>query len=287
MARQAGPSARSRRLTMVLTQLRVAAGLTRADLAKAVGMSPSKITRIESMESGIYEKDLIRLLDFYQVIGERRGEILELVRHAQERGWLRTYSNDAFPEVWQAWIDFEAEATGIFNYEPSMIPGLLQTPEYAKAIIQATTSGLSDSDVDRLVASRMSRQVRLSHAHPLKVHVIIEESVLMRPFGDGHARVRQLLHLASFATHPNVQIQILPIEAGLHRALYGPFAILEFGDNTKLIHLEAATSGTFLDEEDQINAYRQAWDKLRELAYNAEKSTKLISVIAAQAHEKN
>jgi transcriptional regulator with XRE-family HTH domain len=287
MARQAGPSARSRRLTMVLTQLRVAAGLTRADLAKAVGMSPSKITRIESMESGIYERDLQLLLDFYQVTGERRGELLELVRHAQERGWLRTYSNDAFPEDWQAWIDFEADATGVFNYEPSMIPGLLQTPEYAKAIIQATTSGLSAFDIDRLVASRMARQVRLSHAHPLKLHAIIEEGALMRPFGDAHARVRQLLHLASFAAHPNVQIQILPIEAGLHRALYGPFAILEFGDNTRLIHLEAATSGTFLDEEDQIKFYKQTWDELRELAYNTEKSTKLISVIVAQAHEKN
>ena len=137
--------------------------------------------------------------------------------------------------MWQTWIDFEAEATGILNYEPSMIPGLLQTSEYAKAIIQATTSGLSDSDVDRLVASRMARQVRLSHSHPLKVHVIVEESALMRPFGDGHARVRQLLHLASFVAHPNVQIQVLPIEAGLHRALYGPFVILEFGDDTRLI----------------------------------------------------
>jgi transcriptional regulator with XRE-family HTH domain len=201
---------------MVLIQLRAAAGLTRADLAKAVGMSPSKITRIETMESGIYEKDLLLLLDFYQVTAEQREELLELVRHAQERGWLRTYSNDAFPEDWQTWIDFETEATGIFNYEPLMIPGLLQTPEYAKAIIQATTAGLSASDIDRLVASRIARQVRLSHARPLKLHVIIEEGALMRPLSDAHVRVRQLLHLASFATHPNVQIQILPIEAGLH-----------------------------------------------------------------------
>lgn len=183
-----------------------------------------------------FTKKLLLLLDFYQVAGGRRGELLELARHAQERGWLRTYSNDAFPEDWQTWIYFEADATGVFNCEPSMIPDLLQTPEYAKAIIQAAASGLSDSDVERLVASRMARQVRLSHAHPLKLHVIIEEGALMRPFGDAHARVRQLLHLASFAAHPNVQIQVLPIEAGLHRALYGPFAILKFGDNTRLIH---------------------------------------------------
>ena len=119
------------------------------------------------MESGIYEKDLLLLLDFYQVTAQQREELLELVRDAQERGWLRTYSNDAFPEDWQTWIDFETEATGIFNYEPLMIPGLLQTPEYAKAIIQATTAGLSASDIDRLVASRIARQVRLKRT-PVK-----------------------------------------------------------------------------------------------------------------------
>jgi hypothetical protein len=133
----------------------------------------------------------------------------------------------------------------------------------------------------------MARQVRLTHSHPLRLHVIIETSVLVRPFGDAHAQVRQLRHLADLATHSNISIQVLPIEVGLHRALYSPFATLEFRDRTRLVHLEAATAGIFLDEDEHVEAYTHIWNQLTALAYNVEKSVDFISAIANQMHERN
>jgi transcriptional regulator with XRE-family HTH domain len=271
---------------MILARLRSEAGLTRAELAKAVAMSPSKITRIETLESGIYEKDLLKLLDFYQITGEERGELLNLVRDAKQPGWLQVYGNDAFPEEWQTWTELESDAVAVFNYETLLIPGLLQTPDYARAIIRATTPDLSDSEIDKLVASRMARQVRLSHSQPLELHVIIEKGALMRPFGDVRLQVDQLRHLTDFATRQNILIQVLPSEVGLHRALYGPFVTLEFRDRTRLVHLEAATSGVFLDEPKHVEAYTQIWDQLSGLAYNMEKSVDFISVITNQMREK-
>src|SRR5262249_45069203 len=161
--RRPGPSVRSRRLVMLLSKLRVERGLNRGDLAKAVGMSPSKITRIESMESGIYNDDLLRLLDFYHISGSRRVELLDLSRHAEERAWLSSAQDTNLPEDWQAWVDLEAEASAIFSYQLLVIPGLLQTAEYARAIIQTTGVNPSPSDVDKLVTTRMTRQTRLDH----------------------------------------------------------------------------------------------------------------------------
>jgi transcriptional regulator with XRE-family HTH domain len=287
MARQPGPSVRSRRLVMLLARLRVDSGLSRADLAKSVGMSPSKITRIESMEIGIYRHDLLRLLDFYQIAESGRIELLDLLSHAEERGWLRLRGDVDLPDDWQTWVDFEADATVILNYEPLRIPGFLQTPDYARAIIQSTNSDLSDAEVDKLVTSRIARQVRLSHAHPLKLHAIIEENALTRPFCDTQSQVRQLRHLADFATYPNVLIQVLPIGAGLHSALNGSFVILEYGNKTRLVHLEDKVTIVYLDEEEQIEMYTQTWDELCALAYNPEKSVDSISAIAAQVDRKN
>jgi transcriptional regulator with XRE-family HTH domain len=271
---------------MVLAKLRTAAGLSRADLAKAVAMSASKIGRIENLESGIYRDDIERLLDFYEISSPRRVELLDLARHTEERGWLWMRGGQGLSEDWQTWIDLEAEASKIFNYQPLMIPGLLQTPDYARAIIQATGLNLSEVEVDASVSSRMARQTRLNQTSPMKLHALIEESVLMRPCGDADAWMRQLRHLIDSATRPNIAIQVLPIDSGLHSALNGSFVILEYKDKTKLVHLEGKVSNLFLDEDEQIQAYAQTWAELQELACDAEKSVKLISAIAARQHGK-
>jgi hypothetical protein len=120
----------------------------------------------------------------------------------------------------------------------------------------------------------------------VKLHAMIEESVLRRPCGDADAQVRQLRHLVDSATRPNIVIQVLPIEAGLHSALNGSFIILEYKDKTKLVHLEGKVSNLFLDEDEQIQAYTQTWAELQELACDTEKSIELISAIAARLHRK-
>lgn len=142
---------------MTLRKLRVAAGLSSAEVAKAIGKSPSKISRVETAENGIYLDDIEKLLDLYRITDSRRVKILDIVHHAEERGWLLMHGDDTFPEDWQTWTDLESDATAILNYEPLAIPGLLQTPDYARAVIRIADRDLTDATVDALIASRVPR----------------------------------------------------------------------------------------------------------------------------------
>ncbi|MDQ3764838.1 MAG: helix-turn-helix domain-containing protein [Actinomycetota bacterium] len=288
MARRAGqPTARSWLLAILLRKLRVAAVLSNAEVAKATGMPSSRISRIEAAEYGIYRDALEKLLDLYQVSRSHRVLLLDIARHAEERGWLQMHSDATLPEDWQAWTELEAGATEVFNYETLLIPGLLQTPEYARAIIREINSDLSESEIDKLTTSRIARQALLSRAHPFNLHVIIEESALRRPVGHADAWVRQLQHLISSATHPNILIRVVPTDAGAHAGLHGPFVILDYGDDIRLVHLENKTTNLFLDEEEQIEVYTQIWNRLEAVAYNVEKSVDFISAIATQESREN
>jgi len=287
MAQRAGqPSVRSRAIAAALRARRINAGLNVGDVAKATGMDASKITRVEKMNGGIYRDQFEKLLDLYNVIGSDRDDMLNDFHDAEKRAWLRLRSDRTLPENWQAWAELEADATSANNYEASTIPGLLQTAEYARLVIQGAAPSLSDSEVDRLVASRMARQIRLSQARPLKLHAIIDERVLMRLFGDADVQARQLRHLVESALRPNVVIQILPIKTGPHSALYGPFVILEYADKTKLVHIELASLTLFLDEDNHIAIYTRSWDELTKRSHDPDESIKLISTLANRKYGK-
>lgn len=271
MARRSGPSVRSRRLAITLRKLRRATGLTGADVAKAVDMSASKISRVESAESGIYLDDIEKLLDFYRVTKRQRVELLDLARNAEQRGLLRM-NNANLPEDWQTWVDFEEEANSLLNYEPLVIPGLLQTSEYARELIRATGYALSDDQVDALVTSRMARQGLLSRSTPLMLHAIIDQSAVERPFADNAAWRRQIRHLVDAAEHPNITVQVHPTAAGLHTGLSGPFVILGYDDEPSLVLLENKVSSLFIDEEEQIEVFEQAWSDLSKRAFGPAKT---------------
>jgi transcriptional regulator with XRE-family HTH domain len=282
LARQVGPSFLSRQLAMELRKLRMAAGLTQAQVAQAVGMSGSKIGKQEKGKIGIYLKDLHKLLDLYQVTDQRRIELLDAARHIKERGALYVYGSQKLPEGWQTLIDFETEASAILIYQPLVIPGLLQTPEYARAIIQATGVDLSEAEIHGLVSNRMSRQELLSRANPVKLHAILDQGVLTRPFGRTPDLIRQLHYLLEAADRSNITIQIVPTDAGLHTGLNGPFNMLKYDEKPSLVHLESKISNLVLDEEEQIKVYARTWDELCALAYNMEESVDFISAIATR-----
>ncbi|MGQ0839563.1 helix-turn-helix domain-containing protein [Actinokineospora sp.] len=275
MPRRAGLSVRSRRIAFELRKLRVASGMSCAELAKSVDMSGSKVSRFETCESGIYFDDVEKLLDFFDVGAERRAFLLDLARHAAQRGWLRVHGAQ-LPDDWQTWIDLEAEASALFSYQPLMIPGLLQSTEYARAIIRATGPALSDDQVDLLISSRMSRQGLLSRSRPLRLDAIIEEGVLTRPIGDAEALARQLRNLADSAARPNVTVRVLPTAAGLHSGLYGPFVIMDYDDEASLVLLENKVSNLLLDEQEHIDAYSRSWDGLAKLALDEDESIEVI-----------
>lgn len=248
-------------------------------VGEAVGMSGSKISRIESSEIGVYLDDLEKLLDCYKVARKQRVELLDLARHAEQRGLLRM-NNQNLPEDWQTWADFEDEASSLLNYEPLMIPGLLQTPEYARSIISATGHGLTDTQVDALVASRMARQGLLSRNTPLKLSVIIEQSVLERPFHDHGAHRRQIRHLIDAGERPNITVRVVPTDAELHGGLNGPFVILEYDDDPSLVLLENKVASLFIDEDEQIEVFEATWAALRRLAYTVEETLDYLKGLA-------
>ncbi|WP_433267918.1 helix-turn-helix domain-containing protein [Actinosynnema sp. CS-041913] len=279
MARRSGRSVRSRRLAYVLRKLRAATGLSTDAAGDAVGMSGSKISRIETSGIGIYLDDLEKLLDLYDVTRAERAELLDLARHAEERGLLRI-NNENLPEDWQTWADFEDEASTLLNYEPLGIPGLLQTAEYAQALIRATGHALSEGEIDALVASRLARRCLLSRSEPLRLHTIIEQAALERPFGEPGAHARQIRHIADTAQMPNVTVQVIPTEASLHAGLSGPFVILEYDDDPSLILLENKITSLFLDEYDQIETFEMAWDAIVKLAYSVEETAEFLKRLA-------
>ncbi|GAA1976129.1 helix-turn-helix transcriptional regulator [Amycolatopsis minnesotensis] len=281
MSRRAGPSVKSRRLAILLRRLRAASGLSAAEVSRQTEMSASKVNRMENAEIGFYLDDLEKILDFYRVSARRRVEIMDIARHAEQRGWLRMTAPN-MPADWQTWVDFEDEASGIQDYAPLMIPGLLQTPEYAKAIIQATGNGLSPDEVDARVASRMARQGVLSRSEPLRLRVILNESILEQPFASPGAQARQLRRLADSAGQDHVTIQVVPREAGLHPGFVGGFTILEYDDEASLVLLENTVSSLFLDEEEHIDVYTQAWATLGELSHGPDESVELIAAAAAR-----
>ncbi|WP_258347707.1 helix-turn-helix domain-containing protein [Saccharopolyspora gregorii] len=271
MPRRAGPSARSRRLARSLRRIRAERGLSAAEVAKALGMSGSKINRVETCEIGIYLDDLERLLDYYRLPAERRVELLDIARHAEQRSWLRT-RNAHFPADWQTWSDFEDEATGLRQYEPLTIPGLLQTPEYARSVIAATGGALSGDEVDDLVAHRMARQQLLSRRSPFNLHVILEECVLVRNFHTHGCGARQLRHIAHEAERENVIVQIVPANVGIHAGMAGAFILLDYGQDPCSVWLEQLVSSLFLDDEEHVEMYQATWENLVHVALDPEQS---------------
>lgn len=279
MARRAGPSVKSRRMAILLRRLRAASGLSAAEVSRQTELSPSKVNRMENAEIGFYMDDLEKLLDFYRVSAKRRVEIMDIARHAEQRGWLRMNTPN-LPSDWQTWVDFEAEASCLRQYEPLMIPGLLQTPEYAKAIIEATGHGLSADEMDALVTSRMARQSLLTKSNPLELKVIIDESVLGRPFGRHGALARQLRRLVDTAGQEHITVQLLPTEAGLHPGLVGSFLVVEYDTEASLVLLENKVASLFLDEPEHIEVYTQSWAKLVDLAHGPDESVELLTAAA-------
>ncbi|WP_158848528.1 helix-turn-helix domain-containing protein [Saccharothrix deserti] len=271
MPRRSEASVRSRRLAITLRKLRRATGMTGADVAKAVEMSASKISRVESAESGIYLDDVEKLLDFYGVTKKQRVYLLDLARHAEQRGLLRV-NNAHFPEDWQTWADFEDEASALLNYKPLTIPGLLQTTEYARQIIWATGHGLDEDQIETLVSSRMARQGLLTRSNPLQLHAIIEQAVFDRPFGDPHVYSRQIRHIVDMSEMPNITVQVMPTEAGLHPGLNGAFVILKYDDDPSLVLLENKIASHFLDEPNQIELFEDTWGVLRDVAFSVEET---------------
>lgn len=248
-------------------------------MAKTLGVSASKISRIETGNSGMQIEDVAALLGFYQVPDPKREELLDLLRRRNHKGWWERQAG--LPHLWRTLIDFENKAAKIHNYEYAIVPGLLQTAEYGAAMIRATDITLSDAELDNLVASRMARQTLLTRANPPAFFATVHEVALRMPAGGPGVMKRQLQHLLTMTERPNVELRLVPMDAGAHVGLRGPFVMLEFVEEPALVFVENQNTGLFLEDEADTLAYRVALTNILNVALATDATADLIASIAA------
>ncbi|WP_324290535.1 helix-turn-helix transcriptional regulator [Streptomyces sp. H27-H5] len=284
------PTVRRRRLGAKLRALR--AELTLEEVAeRSDGLFVySKLSRIETAKSPAKAKDIDALLDLYVTLGrevsdELRAALLTLTKEGAQRGWWHSYRGVLTP-VYEDLISLEAEAESVSSWQLGVIPGLLQTGEYAREIIRATAmSEAVEARVDALVEVRLARQAVLTREDPLALWAIVAEQALRSTSeGDGVMH-EQLGRLLAMGKRPNVNVQVLPANAPLHVGQLGSFTVLGFGPHADLdvVHTEGLTSALYVEEREQVAAHRDAWQRLTSAALSVEASAELITEIRKNA----
>ena len=280
------PSVRARRLAAEIRRLREVARLTGEEAAIRLGWSPSKISRIETGRSQVTVSDLRRLLDLYRVPGPRRDRLIELARTAEQRGWWDAYA-DTLSQGYSAVIALEAVAESVRQYDPSMMPGLLQTEAYMEEIVRSSLLVEPPGVVPQRVEVRLTRQALLTRDEdPLDLTAVLDEAALRRRVGGPTVMREQLLHLAEMAVHPNITLHVLPFAKGSHPAMTGGFMILRFPGaiESGVVYLENMTSDIFVEREDEVHHYSLAFDRLRKMAFEPQQSIAMITEIADQTN---
>lgn len=272
------PTVRRRRLAAELRRLRTLAEVTQQHAAAHLGCTQAKIGRFETAKRTPSLADVSMLLDFYEVEGVEREHLITLVRDARKRGWWHSYS-DVLPEWYETYVGLEAEASSIHTYESEVIPGLLQTREYAYAVTKATLIRAKESEIDRRVELRMQRQQRVTGSDPLELWVVIGEAALRRTVGGGEVLRRQLEHVLKLVELPHVTLQVMPLDAEAYPAQAGPFVILRYSNSVDpdVVYLETHVGGLYLERQSELSNYVAMMDHLRAHALDPEGSIQVIS----------
>jgi transcriptional regulator with XRE-family HTH domain len=275
------PTVRHRRLAAELRRLREAAGLTQEDVSERTGKDRSTLYRLENAQQRPQRSTLIQLLDLYGTDQERRAEMLALLREAGQRGWMQPHRSD-LPEIYSDYISFESEARSISNYESLFIPGLLQTEDYARAVIRGTLPHASTEQVETRVTARMDRQALLTKPDPPRLWAIMDEAAARRAVGGPRVMREQLGRLREAAALPNVTVQVIPYDAGAHPGMHGSFIVLEFPDpaDQSLVYLESMAGDLFLEDDTEIRRYILMFEHLRAAARRPDESATLLAAIA-------
>lgn len=278
MTRGRGPTVRRRRLAGELRRLRDQAELTIDEVSEKLECSASKISRIETGHVGVNPRDARDLLELYGVRGEDQEALVQLAREARKRGWWHAY-NEVFTG---AFVGLEADASALRAFQALLVPGLLQTERYARAVINAMRPGAAVSEIERRIAARMARQHLLDDPQPPEYWAVIDEAVLHRVVGDRDVMFEQLTRMVEIAERPHITIQVVPFGAGAHPGMEGPFLILSFPDQSDadVVYVDSTSSGVYLELESDVRRYTLMYDHLRAAALKPDDS---ITVIADAA----
>ncbi|MGW3104599.1 helix-turn-helix domain-containing protein [Streptomyces sp. NPDC001100] len=284
---QYGPAVRRRKLGAELRALRADAGLTSGEAARLVGWHQSKVSRIETGASGVKPPDVRLLLDAYEVGDAQLRDMLLVLAGSDDGGgrhhWWHAYRG-VLPPAYRDFISLESQASTIRTLETSVVPGLLQTPEYARAVTRAAVGGLDHDGperLDALVQVRLARQDILRADPPLELSVVLDEAVVRREVGGPGVMARQLARLTEAAQLPQVRLQVLPFAAGAHIGITGPFVIFSFPSTSDLdvVVLDHLTSSLYLERKEDLEAYSEAFNTLQFHALSPEDSLDYIAGI--------
>ncbi|GCD35952.1 transcriptional regulator [Streptomyces chrestomyceticus JCM 4735] len=261
-----------------LRRLRESRGITREAAGYSIRASESKISRMELGRVSFKARDVEDLLTLYGVNDpQEREALLVLAREANVAGWWHSYG-DVLPGWFQTYVGLEGAASLIRAYEVQFVHGLLQTQEYAHAVVHRGMPGASAAEIDRRVALRLERQKLLLAERPPEFHCVLDEAALRRPYGDREVMRGQLRHLIELSERPNVRLQVVPFSFGGHAGESGAFTTLSFPEPglPDVVYLEQLTSALYLDKRDEVAQYARVMDRLQEDSPNPAETRDLI-----------
>ncbi|MBF6238692.1 Uncharacterised protein [Nocardia otitidiscaviarum] len=267
-----------RRLANELLDLREAAGLSRQHVQAATKINEATLYRIEEAQARPQQRTLLALMDLYQADEAKRALLTRLFKDSIKRGLLLPY-HAKLPEPYNIYISLEDEAEQLRAFEPLVIPGLLQTEDYARALIAEISPDLSAETIDSYVRSRLDRQRRLNGERPFKLWVIIDEPALHRIVGSPDITRAQLRRLVDIAALPHVTVQVIPYDSGGHPGLRGSFALLDFAgaEVPEVVYLDTMAGQIFVEDRGQIRGYVDQFTRLAAIALSPVKSSRLVA----------
>ncbi len=279
-----GPTVRRRRLGAELRRLREAHSLKLEEVAERLGLAPSTLSRIETGKAPTKSAYLSALLDQYQVDDPGvRKVLVDMAREGHRKGWWSIY-DDVLPSGFDIYVGLEAEASGLRSYETDVVHGLLQTTDYALAVLRELRPRDTEEQLQRVVDLRMQRQRLLDQDPPLDLWLILDEGAIRRNVGGSAVMRRQLEQLVQASRWSNVTLQILSFASGAHAGLTGPFAILEFPERTDsdVAYTESVGGMIYLEKDREVRACVEAFDRMRAAALSPVASVELIQQVSRE-----
>ena len=278
------PTVRRLRLARTLRTLREGSGLTIDQVAEKIEMSPSTVSRIETAQVGVRPRDVRALLDIYEVNEAQRDELLELARRSRQQPWWYEYREVPSATL----VGYEAEAAFIRQYSALVLPGLLQTRDYAVEVIRAIRHDAAGEEVEQRLGLRMQRQGLLTEKGAPDLWFILDEATLRRPVGGPAVMRKQLQRLIDVSALPNVTLQVLPFAAGTHAGMDGEFTIFSFSDpaDPDLVFIENSGGDLYLERNDRTQRYQLIFSHLQAAALNPVESVRALTDVQQHLPER-
>ncbi|MGW5642399.1 helix-turn-helix domain-containing protein [Saccharopolyspora sp. NPDC003752] len=282
MAATAG-TPRARALSAALREARLASGVGSRELARQLELSHTQISHWENGHRVPNVETVAMILTVLRVSPRERERILDLARNVAEPNWL-TVGMNGIPQQLAGVVECERSASSIVEWSPMVVPGLLQTSDYTRAVKEA--AGLSQTDVELRVMLNVSRREVLTQRNPVSFHALIGAATLHEPIGPEGVVLDQLRHLVEIADRPNVVVQLMPLRIGWHPGWAGPFVLYEFRDTSPVVHFEHHSSGAFIPTEHDVVEYQKAVTWLSEIAMDEADSIDLIAKTISEMEER-